>query len=145
MNAIEAAKLAKQNAAKLEKERAIREQKETKAARKKQKDKHQKWFDDTLKDIRFTILSRVINGERKLNYTIDPEIHYNFVSEADRNFDFMAEAKKIVITLQLESYKASIDVIEKFYDGSYSYMNSGGECGFEGARYYKNLAIIVKW
>jgi len=153
MNAKEAAKLAEQNAAKLEKERALREQKEAKAALKKRKDKHQKWFDDTLKEIRTRIEYRVKNGERKLEHTIDPEIHYNFVSEADKqcpygdgkNFDFMAEAEKIVITLQLENFKASIDIIGKSEDGTASYMNSGGECGFEGVRYYKNLAIVVEW
>lgn len=153
MNAKEAAKLAELNAAKLAKERAIREQKEAEAVRKKERDKHQKWFDETLKEIKTRIKYYVKNGERKLEHTIDPEIHYNFVDEADKlcsygdrkNFEFMAEAKKIVIALQLENYKASIDIIEKSEDGSAAYMNSGGECGFEGVRWYKNLVIIVKW
>ena len=153
MNAKEAAKLAKLNAVRYSKEKVLQEQKEAKAASKKRKDKHQKWFDETLKEIRTRIEYRVRNGERKLEHTIDPEIHYNFVSDADKlcsygdrkNFDFLAEAKKIVITLQLEDYKASVEVVGRSEDGTASYMNSGGECGFEGVRYYQNLAIIVEW
>ena len=145
MNAKEAAKLAEQNAAKLAAEAARRRQKGAKAVLKKINDKHQKWFDEHMARIKNRISQYVEYGERKLEYTIDSNIHYNFVSEAYKNFEFMNEAKKIVITLQLEDYKASIDVIEKSEDGSAAYMNSGGECGFEGVRYYKNLEIIVKW
>jgi hypothetical protein len=117
------------------------------AAKKADKAKHKKWYEDYRKSVRYSIESAVKYGSNKIERTLHSASSHTNLHYVDffKAYEYIAELKKIMKELEDDGFDAK--VVERYveHDESIAYMNSGGECGSQTPYYTYDNILIVKW